>query len=102
MNGLPWPATGNPSCGGALPQRIMRPMLTLCLATAALLGGMAGAFAATQLNTTSGLLTEHEKALQYQDQQSAQPYAMNFSDEAAQTLGVQSGRWEAFDTGPSR
>jgi len=27
-----------------------------------------------------------------------QPYAMNYSDEAAQTLGVKSGKWEAFST----
>ena len=27
----------------------------------------------------------------------SQPYAMNYSDEAAQTLGVQNGKWKAFN-----
>ena len=26
------------------------------------------------------------------------PYAMNYTDEAARTLGVNDGKWEAFDT----
>ena len=26
------------------------------------------------------------------------PYAMNYTDEAAQTLGVKDGKWEAFTT----
>jgi hypothetical protein len=26
---------------------------------------------------------------------------MNYADEAAQSLGVRGGRWEAFDTGPT-
>jgi hypothetical protein len=30
-----------------------------------------------------------------------QPYAMSYADEAAQTLGIKNGRWEAFDTGSS-
>lgn len=29
------------------------------------------------------------------------PYAMTYSEEAAQSLGISGGRWEAFDTGPS-
>jgi hypothetical protein len=66
------------------------------------MGGTAQAFTVAGLDPTSGLLTEHEKVLKYQDQQPTQPYTMNFSDEAAQTLGVHNGRWEAFDTGPSR
>jgi hypothetical protein len=28
----------------------------------------------------------------------SQPYAMNYTDEAAQTLGVRDGKWEAFNT----
>ena len=39
--------------------------------------------------------TEHQKALRYAETQS-QPYAMNYADEAAQTLGVREGKWEAF------
>ena len=79
----------------------MRAVLILCLAAVALVGGMPSAFAAGRFDPASGLLTDHEKILKYQDQQPTQPYPMNFSDEAAQTLGVRSGRWEAFDTGPS-
>jgi hypothetical protein len=83
-------------------QWAMRTILTLCLAAIALIGGMAWAFAAAAFDPTSGLLTEHEKILKYEDEQPTQPYAMNFTDEAAQTLGIHNGRWEAFDTGPSR
>lgn len=39
--------------------------------------------------------TEHQKALRYAETQSP-PYAMNYADEAAQTLGVREGKWEAF------
>ena len=39
--------------------------------------------------------TEHQKALRYAESQS-QPYAMNYADEAARTLGVKEGKWEAF------
>jgi len=80
----------------------MRTLLTLCLASAALIGGMVWAFAATGPDPTSGVLTEHEKSLRYRDLQPSQAYPMNFSDEAAQTLGIQNGHWAAFDTGPSR
>lgn len=80
----------------------MRTLLTLCLASVALMGGMIWAFAATGLDPASGALTEHEKILKYRDLQPGQAYPMTFSDEAAQTLGVQNGRWAAFDTGPSR
>jgi hypothetical protein len=82
--------------------RIMRTVLILCLASAALIGGTARASAAVWIDPAYDLLTEHGKILRYQDQQPTQPYAMNFTDEAAQTLGVHSGRWEAFNTGPSR
>ena len=80
----------------------MRPVLLLCLASVVFIGGMACASAAAWIDPTYDLLTEHGKILNIQDEQPTQPYAMNFTDEAAQTLGVHSGRWEAFDTGPSR
>jgi hypothetical protein len=82
--------------------RIMRTVLTLCLAGAALIGGSAWASATAWIDPTRDLLTEHGAIPKYQDQQPTQPYAMNFTDEAAQTLGITNGRWEAFDTGPSR
>jgi hypothetical protein len=80
----------------------MRIVVTICLACAALVGGTAWACAAAWIDPTHDLFTEHEKVLKYQDRQPTQPYAMSFTDEAAQTLGVKNGRWEAFDTGPSR
>ncbi len=79
----------------------MRTVVTLFLAGAALIGGTSWASAAARIDPTYDLLAEHGKILKYQDQQSTQPYAMNFTDEAAQTLGVKNGRWEAFDTGSS-
>lgn len=80
----------------------MRSVFILCVAAVALTGGEACAFAAAGVDPQSGPLTEHERILKYQDQQPPQPYAMNFTDEAAQSLDVHNGRWEAFDTGPSR
>lgn len=41
--------------------------------------------------------TEHEIQLRYVDSRTA-PYAMNYSDEAAQNLGIHDGQWEAFKT----
>lgn len=41
---------------------------------------------------------EHQVASAMADQERP-PYAMNYADEAAQSLGVKGGRWEAFDTG---
>lgn len=29
----------------------------------------------------------------------AQPYAMNYTDQMAQSLGIRDGRWEVFDPG---
>ena len=97
-----WPGACNVRRCYALPVHIMRALLTLCLAAAALQGGMVWAIAAPGINSTAGLLTDHDRLLKYQDQHSASPYPMNFTDDAAQTLGVHDGRWEAFDTGPSR
>jgi hypothetical protein len=42
----------------------------------------------------------HVQEARYGDQAQA-PYAMNYTDEAAQSLGVKDGKWEAFSTGPS-
>ena len=67
----------------------MRTVLILCFATVALTSGMVWASAAGWLDPTSGIFTEHENVPKYQDPQPIQPYAeLNFSDEAAQTLGV--------------
>ena len=42
------------------------------------------------------LPTPHQQEVRYADSVS-QPYAMNYSDEAAHRLGLAEGRWEAFD-----
>jgi hypothetical protein len=42
---------------------------------------------------------EHVVASAMADRQERTPYAMNYTDQAAQSLGVTGGRWEAFDTG---
>ncbi len=45
-------------------------------------------------------MSDHQMDLRYSDD--AKPrYAMTYSDEAAQSLGVDGGKWEAFDTGHS-
>lgn len=41
--------------------------------------------------------TEHQIAQRYRDSQ-PRPYAMNYTDEAAQRLGVRDGKWEAFNS----
>ena len=41
--------------------------------------------------------TQHQLDVRYGDGQS-QPYAMNYTDEAAQQMGVHDGQWEAFNT----
>ena len=77
----------------------MRHFGTLALALAALTAGSGSAWAFRLPNINAVPLTEHQ--LQLRDAENRrQPYAMNYSDEAAQTLGVQSGKWEAFSTQP--
>jgi hypothetical protein len=78
---------------------MMRIVSAICVSAAVLSGGVAGA---AGFEPTSGVLTEHEKVLRYRDQQPAAPYAMNYTDEAAQTVGVRDGRWDVIDAGTSR
>jgi len=79
----------------------VRQVLTFSLAAAVLTGGIVSASAAPGLDLSPNLAYAHPWNPTYQGQPS-QPYAMNYSDEIAQTLGVKNGRWDAFDTGPSR
>ncbi|HWU56574.1 MAG TPA: hypothetical protein VN175_13785 [Rhizomicrobium sp.] len=44
--------------------------------------------------------TPHQRELRYADSPK-QPYATNYTDEAARRLGVENGNWEAFSTHPS-
>lgn len=68
----------------------------LCAATALLLGS-GHAFARPDLNP--GYPVPHVRDSQAQDR--SQPYAMNYTDEMAQSLGVREGRWEVFDASAS-
>jgi hypothetical protein len=63
------------------------------LATAA---GQAPAWAFGTLGgNLAAPLTQHQIELRYADSQPPR-YAMNYVDEAAQTLGIHQGQWEAF------
>jgi hypothetical protein len=67
---------------------------TLVFAVAALAAGSSPAWA-FRLPGNEAWPTEHQKQLRFAENQ-PQPYAMNYADEAAQTLGVREGKWEAF------
>jgi hypothetical protein len=75
----------------------MRQFRTVFFATAALLLGAmpAQAFRKPDLNPAYPIQHVREARLA----EKSQPYAMNYTDEMAQSLGVRDGRWEAFDTG---
>lgn len=60
------------------------------------------ALAARRFNSaTPAFPIEHQVASAIADKDQQGPYAMNYADEAAQSLGVSHGRWDAFDTGTS-
>jgi hypothetical protein len=77
----------------------MRPLPILSCACLALVLGTTSAlaFRPPDANTET---SEHQMELRYSDAPN-QPYAMNYTDEAAQRLGVHDGQWEAFETHPS-
>lgn len=75
----------------------MRPIPVLACACLALIGATAPALAFRPPDTAAPLVTPHQQEQRYADNQ-PQPYAMNYTDEAAQQLGVHDGQWEAFDT----
>jgi hypothetical protein len=66
----------------------------ICLALAA---GTAPASAFRTPQTNVPPPTQHELDVRFADNRS-QPYAMNYADEAAQSLGIRDGKWEAFST----
>jgi hypothetical protein len=78
----------------------MRPLSILSSACLALVLGTTSALAFRPPDTSAALPTEHQMELRYSDA-SNQPYAMNYTEEAAQRLGVHDGQWEAFETHPS-
>ncbi len=68
--------------------------------TAALLVSAPSAFAARLPNLNPVLTTEHDAASRLKEQP-ASPYAMNYTDEVAQSLGVRGGKADFIDTGKS-
>jgi len=76
----------------------MRVFWTSILAAAALAAATVPAWAAAPAAMAPRLTTEHQQALRVADAESG-PYAMNYADQAAQSLGMEKGRWEAFNTG---
>jgi hypothetical protein len=78
----------------------MRATLPLTSAFLALIAGTGPALAFQPPDTNTAWPTQHQMELRYADSQ-PQPYAMNYTDEAAQRLGIHDGQWEAFDTHPS-
>lgn len=74
----------------------MRKGLFTFLAVCALAGtGAAKAAAMPDFSTPAPI--QHVQDQRFADLP-RQPYAMNYTDEAAQSLGMQDGKWEAFDT----
>ena len=74
----------------------MRCFGTLALVFVALAAGSAPAMAFRTPDMVAPPPSEHLRQLRFVDNQT-QPYAMNYTDEAARTLGVKDGRWEAFE-----
>jgi hypothetical protein len=70
---------------------------SLAFAVLALTAGAAPAWAFATPQTNALLPTQHQLDQRVGDSQT-QPYAMNYTDEAAQRLGVKDGKWEAFTT----
>jgi len=75
----------------------MRGFWSLVLAFAALAAASGPACAFRLQDPNAPPLTEHQRELRVADSQT-QPYAMNLTDDAARSLGVQDGKWEAFST----
>lgn len=71
----------------------MRCFGTLAFAFVALAAGSGSALAFRIPDSSAAWPTEHQKALRYAE---PRPYAMSYTDQAAQKLGVRDGQWEAF------
>ncbi len=74
----------------------MRCFGTLAFAFLAVAAGLAPAWAFGALDSNAAGPTQHQIDLRDADSK-VQPYAMNYADEAAQTLGTREGQWEAFE-----
>jgi len=75
----------------------MRCFGTLAFAFLAVAAGPAPAWAFSVSDSSAPPPTQHQLDLRYADSRS-QPYAMNYTDEAAQKLGIRDGKWEAFNS----
>lgn len=75
----------------------MRPLTILSASCLGLIVGTSAALAFRPPDTNTPPPTEHQQVLRDADAQ-PEPYAMNYTDEAARKLGVHDGKWEAFDT----
>src|SRR4051812_42576660 len=73
----------------------MRRFVLLAAAIPALIAGSAPARAFPGPEINKPWLTEHQQELRTLASQPS-PYAMSYTDEAAQTLGMKDGKWEAF------
>jgi hypothetical protein len=59
------------------------------------------AVAARRFNSTAPVFPIESRVASVMADKQNGPYAMNYADEAAQSLGVSGGRWNAFDTSDS-
>ena len=77
----------------------MRCFGTFASAVAALILqlGPASAWSSRLPDPNAPPLTEHQIQLRVAET-APQPYAMNYADDAARTLGVKDGKWEAFSS----
>lgn len=75
----------------------MQTLRTLVFAAALAGIGAGTAQAGTLPDPNAGPATDHQLSLRYAQNQPP-PYAMTYTDEAATSLGVKDGRWDAFDT----
>jgi len=75
---------------------MMRSLRTFVFAFLAVTAGGAPAWAFSVTDSNAPPPTQHQLDLRYADNRS-QPYAMSYTDEAAQKLGIRDGKWEAFN-----
>jgi hypothetical protein len=80
--------------------KTMRRISVLLVAAAALIAGAEAAQAGPMPDFNPAVPSEHVREARYADTQ-PQRYPTTWGDEAAQSLGVQDGKWEAFRTEPT-
>ncbi len=77
---------------------MLQPRTAACAACALVLGA-APALAFRVPDVDAPMPTQHQIESRYTDDHpSRPPYAMTYADEAAGSLGVHDGQWEAFNT----